>query len=119
MDYLVHRVIKTGAGTYSGLQDGTSKHRPIVGRLGRDADLIVKRHHHHVIIGAKLVDERDRGILNLFQLETRRSAGVDYQGNREWFVSRRKVSNLLLNTILPNAKILFSQIGNVFAIAIH
>ena len=50
-------------------------------------DLIVERNNHHAIIGAKLIHERDRRVLNLLKLEPRRSTRVDHQRHGERFFS--------------------------------
>src|SRR6266853_2743698 len=109
MDHLIHGVVEPRAGTDSGPQNGVAQRSAIIRWLGPDMDLIVKGHNHHPIIRAKLVDESDRSILNLFQLETRRSAGVDYQRYGERLFGRRKVSNFLLYAIFPDAKVFFGQ----------
>src|SRR5712671_2508891 len=119
MDHLVHGVVEFRTGTDSGPKNGVTQRSAIIRWLGPYMDLIVKRHYHHPIIRAKLVDKSDRSILNLFQLETRRSTGVDYQRYGERFFRRRKVSDFLLRAIFPNTKIFFGQIGNVLAVAIH
>src|SRR5258708_33944865 len=119
VDDVVHGVVESRAGTDSGPQYGIAHSGAIIRWLGPHMDFVVKGNHYHPIIRTELVNEGDRSILNLFQLETRRSTGVDYQRYGERFFRRRKVSDFLLHAVFPNTKIFFGQIGNVLAVAIH
>src|SRR5205085_601026 len=71
IDHFIHRVIKTGASAYSGLQYPAPQQRAIVGRLSiQAANFVVERNHRNPVIRSKLVNESDCRILNLFHFVT-------------------------------------------------
>ena len=81
--------------------------------------MIVKGSHHHLIVSSQLIHKRDRRVLNLFHAKADRAAGIKHQRHGEGLLGRSKVSDLLFDTIFPNAKIFFAQIRNVLTVTIH
>ena len=120
VDYLIDRIIKPGSAPSTRSHYCLPQCCMIIrGRIDQKTYLIVERDDHHAIIWLELIYKGDGRLLHLVKLEVRRAAGVDHQHNREWLFSRGEISDLLFDPVILESKILFAQIRNVLAIAIH
>src|ERR1051325_9686590 len=73
---ILHRVVEARAAAGARATDGFVDHFTIRSGVALDLNAIVKRHHHHAVIGFELVDEVRRGFLNVFETKLGRAAGV-------------------------------------------
>lgn len=78
----------------------------VVRRRAKHVYLLIERHDRHLINGPELIDESDRRILDLLELEFGRVAHVEHQHDRERLLLAREVRYLLVDAILENLEIL-------------
>src|SRR5215204_48026 len=71
-------VIKARASTGACTTNGLCDHVPIRCRFAQDVNSVIKRHYHHAVGRFQLVDEIDRGALDVIETKPGRTARIDH-----------------------------------------
>src|SRR5205085_9703217 len=93
--------------------NGAAQLLAIAGEFREDAHAVIEFDEQDFILRAQVIDEGERGSLDLLQLIGGRAARIKQQGNIERFFSGAEVFDGLPRAVFINTKIVFAQVGQV------
>jgi hypothetical protein len=87
----------------------------VVRQFAKDLNTIVEGNDHNAIVWPEVIKKGQRRRLDLVERAFSRAAGIQQQGDAEWFFYGTEQFNVLLYAILKDSEVISSQIAHVAA----